>query len=108
MDEKDKFILSEKDSVPIFDSTEKEIEQSLAKHALLLKKQLEQERRLKAINAGELEGEPFQLIYTGAPQSDTNAAIDQIEQTFMASARIKVGSTKLDQFGNEIPGVTAL
>jgi len=41
MDEKDKFILSEKDSVPIFDSTEKEIEQSLAKHALLLKKQLE-------------------------------------------------------------------
>jgi uncharacterized protein YvpB len=41
LNERDRFILSDKDSVPMFDNTNKEIEQSLAKHALLLKKQME-------------------------------------------------------------------
>jgi hypothetical protein len=41
LNEKDKFILSDKETLPTFDKTEKEIEQSLAKHAILLKQQME-------------------------------------------------------------------
>jgi len=48
------------------------------------------------------------LVYTGAPASDTKAAVEQIEQTFAASERLKVGMSKLDSFGAPVPGVTAV
>jgi hypothetical protein len=41
-------------------------------------------------------------------EENTRLAIAQIEQTFEASSRIKVGQTKLDQYGNEVVGVTAV
>jgi hypothetical protein len=75
LSEKDKFVLSDKDTVPTFDQTEKEIELSLAKHALLLKKQMEDEKRLRAVSGGELGTDSAPLVYTGAPQCDTKQAV---------------------------------
>lgn len=64
-------MLSDKDSVPTFDATEKEVELSLAKHALLLKKQMEDEKRLRAASGGELWSDAAPLVYTGAAPAET-------------------------------------
>lgn len=83
--------------MPTFDSTDKEIEQSLAKHALLLKKQMEQEQRTRAVSGGDIESWSLQPIFTGTTGEDsTREAIKQIEQTFALSSKIKVGTAKLD------------
>ena len=68
--------MSEKDSVPIFDTTDKEIELSLAKHALLLKKQLEQEKRLRTVSTDKAVIDSANLVFTGAPASDTKEAAE--------------------------------
>ena len=73
----------------------------------MLKKQMEAERRLRTGSA-ENQGETVQPVYSGAPASETKRAVEQIERTFTASKRIKVGCMKLDAFGNEVPGVTAV
>lgn len=68
---------------------------------------MEAERRLRSGSADN-QGETVQPVYSGAHASETKLAVEQIERTFAASKRIKVGCAKLDQYGNEIPGVTAV
>ena len=75
LSEKDKFVLSDKDSVPTFDTTDKEVELSLAKHALLLKQQMEEEKRLRAVSGGDLWSDSVPLVYTGAAQGETKQAV---------------------------------
>jgi len=76
----------------MFDTADKEIEQSLAKHALLLKKQMEQETRGRTVSAGDTESGLLQPIFTGTlGDENSKQAAKQIEQTFISSGRIKIG-----------------
>jgi hypothetical protein len=48
------------------------------------------------------------MVYTGASEANTKQATSQIEQTFVASQKFKVGCKKLDHLGQVVPGVTAV
>jgi hypothetical protein len=51
----------------------------------LLKKQIEEEKRLRAVSGAELGLDSASMVYTGASEADTKQAASQIEQTFVTS-----------------------
>lgn len=99
---RDKFILSNKDTLPDFEPQKKAPETLLKQSSII--SETDPVKKEEAVQVGN-KLEP--LVLTG--ESDKKSlAIKQISETFERAKRIKVGCPKLDQRGRPIKNITAV
>ena len=113
---RDKYILSNKDTLPDFEPVSKSANKSAGlmrkqnsslSGDLVMKKESSQGPTMVTENQHRGGEKQSTSVLTGQTEK-RNLAIKQINETFSKSNEIQVGTSKMDQRGRAIKGVTAL
>ena len=113
---RDKYILSNKDTLPDFEPVSKSANKSAGlmrkqnsslSGDLVMKKESSQGPTMVTENQHSGGEKQSTSVLTGQTEK-RNLAIKQINETFSKSNEIQVGTSKMDQRGRAIKGVTAL